>query len=42
MYELRKETIWFDQRKFEEAESQYQKSLVQTEGHVSTKIYTPK
>ena len=36
MIELKNETIWFDQRKFEEAESQYQRSLVQKElGHVS-------
>ncbi|XP_028415523.1 elongation factor 1-delta-like [Dendronephthya gigantea] len=28
MIELRSETIWFDQRKFEEAESHYQRSLV--------------
>ncbi|CAB3998217.1 elongation factor 1-delta isoform X6 [Paramuricea clavata] len=35
MIELRNETIWFDQRKFEEAESLYQRSLVQKEGHAS-------
>ena len=31
MIELKNETIWFDQRKFEEAESLYQRSLVQKE-----------
>ena len=36
MIELKNETIWFDQRKFEEAESLYQRSLVQKElGHAS-------
>ena len=39
MIELRNETIWFDQRKFEEAESQYQRSLVQ-KGHVSFRVCT--
>ncbi len=34
MIELRNETIWFDQRKFEEAESHYQRTLVQNV-HVS-------
>ena len=40
MIELRSETIWFEQRRFEEAESQYQRSLVKTEGHVSLNFCT--
>ena len=43
MMELKSETIWFDQRKFEEAESQYQRSLViSSKGHggnVSSRIF---
>jgi hypothetical protein len=41
MIELKNETIWFDQRKFEEAESHYQRSLVQKQvGHVSINTVT--